>query len=560
MKTLNEDDEKTLVRMVTSLSKGANTNNEINTDTLNSFFDKYVGVGGVNVNANTSDLLQVQFNKSGNSYDLDVFKGILDFIQGDRYTIKYDANGGILLAYIQTAEQGEQIKLTEMKPTRAGYTFLGWSTSSSATTAEYVAGDTYTVNESVTLYAVWTESTSNSYIITYNANGGTGAPNPQTATRGQSITISSQIPTREGYIFKGWAITSFLPVAQYQAGDVYTGSANVTLYAIWGEEAAQYTITFNANGGTGGPTSLEANENENITLPTTTPTRDGYTFLGWNESSTATSPQYAAGGTYRGNSDITLYAVWNINYTITFNANGGTGGPGTVTAASGTTITIPTTQPTKDGYTFVGWATSSSATTADYSVGSEYTVSGNKTLYAVWSSNTWTITYNANGGTFGSETTTTQSVTKGQSTAIISTVPTRDGYTFLGWATSSTATTASYASGATITPSSNMTLYAVWEEVEVQTYTVTFTKPTTWYMYTVSNLPDSITVTSGGSITIPDVTPTCSSYFGTTTYTFAGWATSYSSTPNGTTAEYSIGDTISNITSNTTLYPVFTSN
>ena len=85
------------------------------------------------------------------------------------------------------------------------------------------------------------------------------------------------------------------------------------LYAVW--QAHTYTISYNANGGTGAPGNQTKTYGVNLTLSSTKPTRTNYNFLGWATSASATSPQYAAGGTYSANSGVTLYAVWQLAYT-----------------------------------------------------------------------------------------------------------------------------------------------------------------------------------------------------------------------------------------------------
>ena len=72
-----------------------------------------------------------------------------------------------------------------------------------------------------------------------------------------------------------------------------------------------YTVSYNANGGTGTPSSQTKTHGVTLTLSSTKPTRSGYTFLGWSTSSSATSPTYYAGGSYTGNANVTLYAVWH---------------------------------------------------------------------------------------------------------------------------------------------------------------------------------------------------------------------------------------------------------
>lgn len=146
------------------------------------------------------------------------------------YTIKYNANGGSGAPGNQTKWKDQTLTLSSTKPTRTGYSFLGWSTSSTATTATYSAGGKYTANAAATLYAVWK---ANTYTVAYNANGGTGAPASQTKTYGETLTLSSTKPTRTNYTFKGWGTSASATTVTYAAGGSYSSNANITLYAIW---------------------------------------------------------------------------------------------------------------------------------------------------------------------------------------------------------------------------------------------------------------------------------------------------------------------------------------
>lgn len=146
------------------------------------------------------------------------------------YTITYNANGGSGAPGAQTKWRDQTLKLSSTKPTRTGYTFLGWSTSSTATSATYSAGGNYTANSAATLYAVWKALT---YSVTYNANGGTGAPANQTKTYGKALTLSTTIPTRTNYNFKGWGTSASASTVAYAAGASYTNNAGATLYAVW---------------------------------------------------------------------------------------------------------------------------------------------------------------------------------------------------------------------------------------------------------------------------------------------------------------------------------------
>lgn len=146
------------------------------------------------------------------------------------YTVSYSANGGSGAPGKQTKWHGTALTLSSTKPTRKGYSFLGWSTSASATSATWSAGGSYTTNASDTLYAVWK---ANTYTVSFDANGGVGAPSSQTKTYGESLTLSTTKPTRTNYIFKGWGTSSSSTTVAYQPGGAYTANTSKKLYAIW---------------------------------------------------------------------------------------------------------------------------------------------------------------------------------------------------------------------------------------------------------------------------------------------------------------------------------------
>lgn len=151
----------------------------------------------------------------------------------DSYTVKYDANGGSGAPSSQTKWYGTTLTLSSTKPSRTGYTFQGWAltkTDADAGTWYYQPGGTCGKNENLTLYAVWT---ANTYTVTYNANGGSGAPAKQTKTYGVALTLSSTKPTRTNYTFKGWGTSASATTVSYAAGAKYTANSAVTLYAVW---------------------------------------------------------------------------------------------------------------------------------------------------------------------------------------------------------------------------------------------------------------------------------------------------------------------------------------
>lgn len=313
------------------------------------------------------------------------------------YTVKYNANGGSGAPSSQTKYYGKSLTLSSTRPTRTGYTFKGWATSSSGSVA-YASGATYTSNASVTLYAVWQ---ANTYTIKYNANGGTGAPSSQTKTYGVTLTLSSTIPTRASviddgvtttYTFKGWATSSTATTVAYTAGAKYTANASITLYAVWTTTTTvtQYDVTYNTNGGSGVSSQIKT-KGTALTLRTTIPTKNGYTFAGWGLSEDTTTVSYAAGASYTTDADIVLYAVWTPwTHTVQFNLNGGTGTvPSSFTKTTGIDVIIQEGEISKESCIFKCWSTKSTSTGTgvDYYVGDAYTAvknGGTVTLYAIW--------------------------------------------------------------------------------------------------------------------------------------------------------------------------------
>lgn len=171
---------------------------------------------------------EMNFSWSGTYAGTKTASGSISVAAKTSYKISYNANGGTGAPSQQTKWHGTNITLSSTKPSRTGYTFKGWATSSTGGVA-YSSGASYTANASVTLYAVWQIIT---YKVTYNANGGTGAPGQQTKSYGVTLKLSTMKPTRTNYNFKGWAKTSTGSVA-YAAGSSYTSNAAITLYAVW---------------------------------------------------------------------------------------------------------------------------------------------------------------------------------------------------------------------------------------------------------------------------------------------------------------------------------------
>lgn len=193
-----------------------------------------------------------------------------------------------------------------------------------------------------------------------------------------------------------------------------------------------YSITYNANGGTGAPPSQTATGS--TTLSAVRPTRAGYSFLGWSTDSSATAASYAPGAAYSGNTSVVLYAVWRANtYTVKFDCNGQSVYP----SIADVTVTydsvygeLPVPSVLSSGYTFGGWFTSATGGTRITS-DTIVKITDTQTLYAHWVANKYTITFDANGGTVSPE---TKTVTYGQPIGSLP-IPVRTGYRFDGWYT-----------------------------------------------------------------------------------------------------------------------------
>ena len=287
-------------------------------------------------------------------------------------------------------------------------------------------------------------NTTINYTVTYEANGGNCG---QTTGYATSVSSAVTLPasTRSGYIFAGWytAVSGGNKVGG--AGEKYTPTANITLYARWGKPC---TVTYNANGGSCGIAS-ERYTGPALTLPTAT--RDGYWFIGWYDAAVGGNKIGDAGADYTPDNESTLYAQWQerVEYTVTYHANGGT--CSTVSATyEGAALVLPT--PTRTGYKCNGWYTAASGGTKIGNAGASYTPTASVTLYAQWSG--CVVTYNANGGSCA---TTSQTYA---GTALTLPTPTRDGYTFDGWSDGSK----TYQAGASYTPAADVTLTAKWTE------------------------------------------------------------------------------------------------
>lgn len=353
-----------------------------------------------------------------------------------------------------------------------------------------------------------------------------------TGTRGR--TLDPNVTTYSGYSTGGgtgkcgkdydWYATSFIfdssTLSTLRSKPIASVNVNIVISST---ESIRYYLDDKANSSTtdwtitSGESSFDAgNSYVTINKGTSIPTY-GYVV--------GTPSRGVAENSYIIISSITLTVVTSetdYSYTLSYNANGGSGAPyaqtGSNTATSPSyTFTVSNTAPTRTGYTFLGWSTSSSATAASYYGGSSITVtsSGTTTLYAVWQINTYTVSYNK--GSYGTGTNTTDTKTYNVNLTLKGAIFTRAGYEQVGWSTSDGGAQA-YAVGGTYTANASVTLYPVWRAT---TSTITTTNGTL-------GTSQTITITRYNS----SYTHTLSYAYGAATGTIAtGVGTSYNWTP-----------------------------
>ena len=340
------------------------------------------------------------------------------------------------------------------------------------------------------------------------------------------------LPQKTGYTFGGYFTetngngTQFINKNGQAINNLYMSkSVDNTLYAKW--TINSYQITYHLDGGSN-PSGVKTNYsvNDEYTLPT--PTKTGYTFAGWY-----TASNYSGSAVSKINKGSTgnkqYYAKWNPNkYKVTLNNQGATAAGttqywyyfNTTKVIDGETIyyytneacTTPMknytiTPPTKTGYTFAGYFSGTNGTGTQYiestggAINNIYsTKAENTTLYAKWTTNTYTLTYNANGG---SVTPSSKTVTYNVEYGTLPT-PTRTGYTFAGWYTATTGGT-QVTSGTKVTKTQNHTIYARWTANSGTKFTVKYYKQKADSTYpTTPNETKEYTGTTGATISCSD--------------------------------------------------------
>ncbi len=398
------------------------------------------------------------------------------------FTLSFNANGG------KDAPEKKNVSVA----------CLGWNTSDDGK-AEYKCGDKFTTDENKTLFAVWAAET--------------------------KYKLPSEIPTRDGYKFLGWAEDKNASAVQYNPGSEVTMKGDCTLFALW-EKYETFTVNFNPDGGSVENGELTVKYGETVTLPEPkrvytvsfdsvggTGAADALKVsavcLGWTASEDGNNVDYKCGETITVNKNISLRAVWKNDVQSV----------------------IPSSVPTKAGYKFLGWAKDKNASAVEYNPDSKITVNSDLTLFALWEEGetfvvnfnpdggfvengelsvkygetvkipepqrVYTVLFDSVGGTGAPEALKVNAVCLGWTASedgnnidykcgdtitvkenislravwsndvqavLPSAIPSKTGYKFLGWSTDGSAVKTEYAAGANAYIISDMTLYAVWEK------------------------------------------------------------------------------------------------
>ena len=460
------------------------------------------------------------------------------------YTVTYNKGSyGSGTNTTATKTHGQTLTLADSLFTRDGYTQNGWASDAAGTTKAYNLKGSYTNNADVTLYPYWGVNT---YTITYRPGvHGTGNQVTQSKNHGTSVTLQTNIYTRQGYTQSGWAIVEN-GSKTYDANGTYSTNADIILYPAWVPD--KYTVSYNkGTGGSGTNTSAQKSHDITLTLKGAIFTRTGYTQIGWSISDNG-SKNYELSGSYTDNASVTLYPAWSANgLNIAYKKDSySTGTEVTDSKPYDGTVTLRGAIFTRDGYKQIGWATSSGGAKA-YDLNASYSGNSALTLYPVWSGISYEIQYNGNGATGGTMNNSTH--VYGTAKTLTANTFTRTGYSFASWNTKADGSGTSYTdkksvSNLTKTDGDVINLYAQWSN---SVYTVKFDFNGGTY---VSGNFTAMSCNRDTAYTIPT---------GTLTYdnrVLLGWST----TKTATTATYGVNGSFNNlgtIGSTVTLYAIW---
>ncbi len=341
----------------------------------------------------------------------------------EKVTVSFDLQGGTGTFAPVTINKGQKVTKPTVVPTKSGFTFKHWSTEVNGPEFDFNTS----VNNSLTLYAVWETTSSDKVTVSFDLQGGTGAFDPITINKGEKVTKPTAVPTKTDYTFKHWSQEANGPEFDFET----TVNDNLTLYAVW--EAVvpdKVTVTFDLQGGTGTFDPVELDKGAQLTKPGTDPAKDDHTFKHW--SAEVNGPEFDFATPI--NSNTTLYAVWAKNLAadevrVTFDLQGGGNYADfqEVILKKDQFLPEPKT-PTKEHYTFTEWQVDG-VKFAFKDKKSVKKVDKDITLVAQYTKTMRRVRFESN-GIFNVE---TQQIWDGQEINVLDIQPKRDGYEFQGW-------------------------------------------------------------------------------------------------------------------------------
>ncbi len=372
--------------------------------------------------------------------------------QTQKYTVTFDANGGeVATASMQVEDGAAYGELPS--PTREGYSFLGWYTMASGGTKVQA---TDTVEGDHTLYAQWKIKT---FLVRFDNQGGVNATSEKEVTYGATYG-SLPVPTKAGYAFLGWytAVVGGLKVDESSTVNLTDTMTAQILYAHWAVE--DYTLTFDARGGS------TAVESKTVTYDATygqlpTPTREGFTFLGWYTAENG-GDLITADDKVAVTANTTLFAHWaTAAYTVTFVHENETVATRTV-EHNDSVAKITTWDGFALGTEIVGYYTDAAMTQAyDF----DSVVTGDLTIYVKTQMQAYTIIVNNDGDT------SLDVTVNYNETYTLAAAPTRTYYTFVRYELNGEP----FAASGTYTYTTDIVVTAVWtKDADAPISTVSF--------------------------------------------------------------------------------------
>ena len=318
-------------------------------------------------------------------------------------------------------------------------------------------------------------------VLTATPSSATGAPTPTISYQWQSAATSggtyANIPTSGAlstYTLKSADRGMFVRASSWASNAVGTSTVvySSPTTAVTG---TNFTVTY-LNNCTMNCSGTMAAQTTNATTNLTTNTfaQTGFNFAGWNTKADGTGSNYGNSAPYSFTTSTTLYAQWvsngvAITYSVTFDANGGTGSMANQT--SGSSAALTSNQYTRPNYTFSGWTTVPNGSGTAYANGATYAFGASTNLYAQWTPITYTVTFNSHNPSGGSSTTSTQTGNVTSATGLTANTFSYTGYNFTGWNSLADGTGTAFANDATYAFDASLTLYAQWVH---GTYSISF--------------------------------------------------------------------------------------